>query len=188
MRRIIAQTMVSLDGCFEGPAREIDWHLVDDEYTHYAANLLASVDGILFGRLTYELMFSYWPTAYAQEKDPAVAGWMNSLHKTVFSRTLTNVAWDNTTLVRTDMIETIKARKQESGRPLVILGSGMLVKELTKHRLIDEYQLMVNPVLLGSGNRLFDEQSGRLQLKLVESRAFASGNILLRYQLADDGS
>jgi dihydrofolate reductase len=111
---------------------------------------------------------------------------MNTLHKTVFSQTLTNVEWAHTTLVKTDIIESIKLRKQESGKPLVILGSGMLVKELTKHRLIDEYQLMVNPVLLGSGNHLFDERSGKLQLKLVESRPFSSGNILLRYQLDDE--
>jgi len=186
MRRIIAQTVVSLDGCFEGPAREIDWHNVDEEYSQYAANLLDSVDGILFGRVTYELMADYWPTASAQERDPAVAEKMNSLHKTVFSQTLTNVEWAHTTLVKTDIIESIKLRKQESGKPLVILGSGMLVKELTKHRLIDEYQLMVNPVLLGSGNHLFDERSGKLQLKLVESRPFSSGNILLRYQLDDE--
>lgn len=186
MRPIIAQTVISLDGCFEGPAREIDWHHVDEGYTEYAANLLASVDGILFGRVTYQLMVDYWPTALAKEKDPVIAEKMNSLPKTVFSRTLTHTEWENTTLVNSDLIETIKVRKQEIGKPLVVLGSGMLVKELTKHRLIDEYQLMVNPVLLGSGNRLFDERSEKLQLKLVESRTFSSGNILLRYQLAKD--
>lgn len=125
-------------------------------------------------------MVDYRPTAAAQVRDPAVAERMNRLHKTVFSQTLTNVEWAYTTLVKTDIIETIKLRKQESGKPLVILGSGMLVKELTKHRLIDEYQLMVNPVLLGSGNHLFDQRSGKLKLMLVESRPFSSTSSMMR--------
>lgn len=186
MRQIFAQTMVSLDGYFEGPAQEIDWHHVDEEYSEYAAQLLGSVEGILFGRVTYQLMANYWPTALAKKNDPAVAEQMNKLNKTVFSRKLTHTEWENTTLVNDDLIEAIKVRKQESGKPLVILGSGMLVRELTKHRLIDEYQLVINPVLLGTGNRLFHGESGKLMLKLVETRPFSSGNILLRYRLADD--
>lgn len=186
MRKIIAQTMVSLDGYFEGPAQEIDWHNVDEEYSEYAANLLGSVDGILFGRVTYQLMADYWPTALAKENDPAVSEKMNNLHKTVFSSKLTHVDWEHTTLVTSNLIEAIKIRKQETGKPLVILGSGMLVKELTKHRLIDEYQLVVNPLLLGTGNRLFPEQADKIMLKLIETRPFSSGNVLLRYRLADD--
>lgn len=188
MRPVIAQTVVSLDGCYEGPNREIDWHNVDEAYSDYAADMLDSAGGILFGRVTYQLMAEYWPTAEARRRDPAVAERMNALRKTVFSTTLTHVEWENTTLVHSNFIEAVRSLKREPGKPLVVLGSGMLVRELTRHRLIDEYQLMVNPVLLGAGHRLFTAESGSLKLKLVESRPFASGNVLLRYHRADASS
>ncbi|OUM99392.1 MAG: hypothetical protein BAA02_09955 [Paenibacillaceae bacterium ZCTH02-B3] len=154
MRKLIAQTVVSIDGYFEGPNRMIDWHLVDRDYSEYAAALLRSADTILFGRTTYELMAGYWPTPEAHSRDPAIAKWMNEHQKIVFSRTLERADWQNTRIVRSGIADEIQTLKRQPGKDLVILGSGTLVSELTKRGLIDEYQLMVNPVVLGQGNPL----------------------------------
>jgi dihydrofolate reductase len=181
MRKLIAQTVVSIDGYFEGPNRMIDWHLVDQDYSEYAAGLLSSVDTILFGRTTYELMARYWPTTEAYSRDPAIAKWMNEHPKIVFSRTLERADWENTTIVRSNIADEIQTLKQQPGKDLVILGSGTLVSELTKLGLIDQYQLMVNPVVLGQGNPLFKGLEERLHLKLEYCRPFASGNVLLCY-------
>lgn len=108
---------------------------------------------------------------------------MNQLPKVVFSKTLDRADWQNTTLVTDHLIEEITHLKQEPGKDLMLLGSGVLVSELTKHRLIDEYQLMVNPVVLGSGNPLFKDLQGKAQLKLVESKPFQSGKVLLKYEM-----
>lgn len=182
IRKLIAQTVVSLDGYFEGPNREIDWHTVDEDYNDYAAGLLGSVDAILFGRATYQLMESYWPTPKAMENDPVIANKMNQLPKIVFSKTLDHANWQNTRLVRNNIVDEIGQLKQQPGKDLVILGSGALVAELTRHGMIDEYQLMVNPVLLGRGNPLFKGLQDKTNLKLVHSREFSSGNVLLCYR------
>lgn len=174
--------MVSLDGYFEGPNSQIDWHNVDEEYSEYAAGLLSSVDAILFGRVTYQLMESYWPTSVAASRDPIIANKMNQMAKIVFTKTLDWTDWQNTSIVKGDLIENISNLKQQPGKDLVILGSGMLVAELTRYGLIDEYQLIVNPVVLGSGHSLFKELHDKVQLSLLESKPFQSGNVLLRYK------
>jgi dihydrofolate reductase len=181
MRKLIAQTVVSIDGYFEGPNRMIDWHLVDHDYSEYAAGLLSSADTILFGRTTYELMVKYWPTTEAYSRDPAIAKWMNEHQKIVFSRTLERADWQNTRIVRSNIADEIQTLKQQPGKDLVILGSGTLVSELTKLGLIDQYQFMVNPVILGQGNPLFKGLHDRFHLKLEKCRQFSSGNVLLCY-------
>src|SRR5690606_29760844 len=108
MRKLIAQTVVSIDGYFEGPNRMIDWHLVDHDYSEYAADLLSSVETILFGRKTYELMAGYWPTSEAYSKDPAIAKWMNEHQKVVFSRTLECTDWQNTRIVKSNIADEIQ--------------------------------------------------------------------------------
>ena len=182
MRNLIAQTVVSLDGYFEGPKQSIDWHLVDDDYGEYAAGLLRSVDAILFGRVTYELMVKYWPTPAAISNDPVIAKLMNEHQKIVISKTLERADWQNTSIVKTNVAEEIRKLKQQPGKDLVILGSGTLVAQLTKLGFIDEYQLMVNPVVLGQGNPLFKGIDERVNLKLAQCKSFPSGNVLLRYQ------
>jgi dihydrofolate reductase len=99
MRKVIFQMLTSLDGYFEGPNKEIDWHTVDVEFNEYASNFLDNIDILLFGRVTYELMANYWPTQEALTNDPIIAKKMNNIPKIVFSTTLSNVAWQNTQLV-----------------------------------------------------------------------------------------
>jgi len=182
MRKVIFQMMISLDGFFEGPNREIDWHNVDEEFNNYAIDLLNNVDLLLFGRVTYELMAGYWPTPSATTDDPIVAGKMNSLPKIVFSRTLGKADWNNTRLVKENIAEEISKLKQQPGKDLAIFGSSDLALFFIKLNLIDEYRIIVNPLVLGEGKPLFKGINGRLPLKLLKAKTFSSGNVLLYYQ------
>lgn len=184
MRKVIFQMMVSLDGFFEGPNGEIDWHNVDEEFNEYSADLLSSVDALLFGRVTYELMTSYWPTPSATSDDPIIANKMNSLPKIVFSKTLEKAEWENTRLVKENIGEEILNLKQQPGKDLAILGSSNLAATFIQLGLIDEYRIIVNPVVLGKGNPLFQGILDKLNLKLLKTKAFRSGNVLLCYQPA----
>ncbi|MDA8423036.1 MAG: dihydrofolate reductase family protein [Nitrospiraceae bacterium] len=182
MRKLLEFNMVSLDGYFEGPDRDISWHNVDAEFNEYAVAMLDSVDLLLFGRVTYELMVRFWPTPEVIKSDPLVATRMNSLAKIVFSRTLGKAEWHNTRLVKEKIEEEIKKLKQGPGKDMVILGSGSIVSELTPPGLIDEHRIMVNPVILGKGNPLFKGINNKLDLELTHSKAFKSGNVLLYYR------
>jgi dihydrofolate reductase len=181
MSRVIFQMMVTVDGYFEGPKREIDWHNVDEEFNQYAINLLDSVDMLLFGRVTYQLMASYWPTAAALKDDPVVAAKMNSLSKIVCSRTLVRAEWNNTRLIRENVEEGVKRLKRQPGKDIAIFGSSDLSVTLIRAGLIDEYRIHVNPIVLGSGKPLFQGIGDRLRLKLLDWKQFSSGNVLLCY-------
>lgn len=174
--------MISLDGFFEGPNREIDWHNVDEEFNEYAIDLLDNVDVLLFGRVTYELMANYWPTLSATTDDPIVASKMNSLPKIVFSRTLEKADWNNTRLVKENIAEEVSKLKQQPGKDLAIFGSSDLALSFIKLSLIDEYRIIVNPLVLGEGKSLFKGISDKLTLKLLKTKTFNSGNVLLYYQ------
>src|SRR5437879_2097801 len=154
MRKIIVSEMITVDGFFAGPHGEIDWHNVDAEFNEYALRLLDSVDTFLFGRVTYELMASYWPTPLGLKDDPEIAEKMNSLAKVVFSKTLEKVEWQNSRLVKNDLATEVAELKQQPGKDIAIFGSGTIVSELAKLNLIDEYRLTVNPVILGAGKSL----------------------------------
>jgi dihydrofolate reductase len=182
MRKVILQMLVSLDGFFEGPQKEIDWHNVDDEFNEYAIGLLDQVDTLLFGRTTYKLMADYWPTAQALKNDPVVAGRMNSLNKIVFSTTLQAAPWSNTRLVKTGVAEELAALKRLPGKDIAIFGSSDLALTFLRNGLIDELQILVNPIVLGKGKSLFRGIDSRLKLKLKHTRAFRSGNVLLVYE------
>lgn len=182
MRKLLEFNLVALDGYFEGPGRDISWHNVDAEFNEYAVAMLDSVDLLLFGRVTYELMIRFWPTPEVIKNDPLVATRMNSLAKIVFSRTLAKAEWNNTRLVKDNIADEIKKLKQEPGKDMVILGSGSIVSALTPLGLIDEHRIMVNPVILGRGNPLFKGIGSKLDLELTHSRTFTSGNVLLYYR------
>jgi len=182
MRKLFVFNLVTLDGYFEGPNRDISWHNVDAEFNEYAVAMLNSADTLLFGRVTYDLMAGYWPTADAIKNDPIVAEKMNSLPKIVFSRTLEKAAWQNTRLVKDNIEEEVKKMKTQPGKDMALLGSGVILSEFAQSGLIDEYRIMVNPVVLGSGNPLFKGIRDRLKLKLLTTRTFKSGNVLLYYQ------
>ena len=182
MRKVIFFMLISLDGFFEGPNHDLNWHHVDEEFNEFAISQLNSVDTLLFGRVTYEMMASYWPTSAAVIDDPIVAIKMNSLPKIVFSKTLSMVDWQNTKLIKNNVIEEISKLKQKPGRDLLILGSSDLAVTFIEHDLIDEYRIMVNPVVLGIGKTLFNGIDSKLNLKLINTRTFISGNVLLYYQ------
>jgi dihydrofolate reductase len=179
MRRLILFNMMTLDGFFEGPDRNIDWHVADEEFNQFAIEQLEEVGAILFGRVTYELMAGYWPTPQAIADDTVVAGKMNEIPKIVFSKTLDAAEWNNTRLVKGDLEQEIARLKQQPGRDLIIFGSADLASALTSLGLINEYRIMVNPWILGAGTPLFRDVKRRL--RLIRSRTFASGNVLLCY-------
>jgi dihydrofolate reductase len=182
MRNVFLFMMVTLDGYFEGPKQEIDWHNVDEEFNEFAIQQLDEIGVLLFGRVTYEVMASFWPTQFAMENDPVVAEKMNSIPKIVFSRTLGKAEWNNTRLVKDNVAEEVSRLKQEQGRDLAIFGSANLTANLLQMGLVDELRIMVNPVILGEGHPLFGGIHDRLKLKLLRTRTFRSGNVLLCYQ------
>ncbi len=184
MGKIIVFNMVTLDGYFEGPKREIDWHHVDEEFNEFAIEQLNTVDTLLFGRLTYELMAGYWPTTQAIKDDPIVANKMNSLKKIVFSKTLPQADWQNTRLIKDNFVGEVSKLKLRPGKDMFIFGSSDLAVSFIPHGLIDEYQIMVNPVFLGSGKPFLKGIQNRIELRLIKTKSFKSGNVLIYYEPA----
>ena len=182
MRKVIWYNLITLDGFFEGPNREIDWHNVDEEYNKFAAEMLDSLDLLWFGRVTYELMANYWPTEAAITDDPIIAEKMNSKPKVVFSTRLENVAWSNSTLIKKNFIKEASKMEHTSGRDIGVFGSAILGDSLLEAGLVDEIWVMVNPVVLRHGRSLFSDGVERLNLKRLDSRMFANGNVLMTYQ------
>lgn len=182
MRKVFLFMMVTLDGFFEGPGHDIDWHNVDEEFNEFAINQLNDVDMLLFGRVTYEGMASFWPTPFAKENDPIIAEMMNTTPKIVFSKTLEKAEWQNTRLVKENVAEEIAKLKQQPGKDLAIFGSSDLAVSLIQMGLLDELRIMVNPVVLGNGKPLLKGIHDKLNLKLLKTMPFRSGNILLYYQ------
>ena len=182
MRKVFLFMMVTLDGFFEGPGQDIDWHNVDEEFNEFALNQLNDVDTLLFGRVTYQGMASYWPTPFAKENDPIIADKMNTIPKIVFSKTLDKAEWQNTRLVKEHVAEEIANLKQQPGKDLAIFGSSDLAVSFIQMGLLDELRIMVNPVVLGSGKPLLKGIHDKLNLKLLKTMPFRSGNVLLYYQ------
>jgi len=181
MRKLSVFNLVTLDGYFTGPNGDISWHMVDDEFQELANRASNSGNTLLFGRVTYQMMASFWPTAEALKMDPVVAKGMNASPKIVFSRKLKSVDWENTRLVKGDLATEVKKLKRGRGKDLTILGSGSIVSQLADAGLIDEYQILLNPVALGQGRSMFEGLSKNLILKLISSRTFKNGNVLLTY-------
>ncbi len=182
MGKLFVFNMVTLDGFFEGPDHGIDWHNVDEEFNRFAIEQLDTIGVIVFGRVTYLGMASYWPTPLASEDDPVVAGLMNRMPKIVLSRTLDKAEWNNTRLIKNNAAEEIARLKQQSAKDLAIFGSANLAASLQNLGLVDEYRLMLNPIVLGGGTPLFQSINQPLKLKLIKTRVFSSGNVLLYYQ------
>jgi dihydrofolate reductase len=184
MRKIVFMMSVSLDGYFEGPDRELDWQLVDDEVHRHFNEWLATAGAFLDGRVTYELMAGYWPTADqapgASASTIEFARIWRDMPKIVFSRTLEQAGW-NTTIAREVVPEEIEKLKAQPGGDLVIGGAG-LAAAFRAHDLIDEYRIYVHPVLLGRGRPLFQPSDNTVLLHLAETRTFGNGVVLLRYE------
>lgn len=182
MRKIIVFENVRLDGFMAGPNEEIDWAIRDDEVTQLSKEGQDSVDMFLFGRVTYDMMASFWPTPAGKSANPVFAEALNNAPKIVFSRTLKKADWQNTEVVKELTKEEILKLKQMPGENMMIFGSGTIVNQLAKLELIDDYQLLVNPVVLGKGKPLFKDTTGKLNLNLVKTKPFNNGIVLLHYQ------
>lgn len=195
MRQILMFNHVTVDGYFAGSDGNLNWVVPDDEIDRAAVQWIPDIDTILLGRRTYELFEAYWPHALddsATAADPHdstrrsstlrdMAVWINEANKLVFSRTLKKVTWKNTRIVSEIDPRAIQGMKREQGRDMIVFGSGSVVSALTKHGLIEEYQFVVNPVLLGEGRRLLEGVSNGAKLELRESKQYPSGNVVLRY-------
>ena len=184
MRKLIWMMSVSVDGFMEGPSREIDWHMVDDELHRHFNEQLSAMGAFLNGRVTYELMAGVWPTA---DTDPASTElmiefariWLD-MPKIVFSRTLARADW-NATVVRDVVAEEIMELKAQPGGDLT-LGGCDLAAAFMRHDLIDEYRLYVHPIVIGRGKPMFHPSDAKVELRLAETRAFGNGVVLLRYR------
>jgi dihydrofolate reductase len=199
MRRIVMFNRVTADGYFAGPDGNLDWVVQDEALDKEAASASASpgIGTILFGRRTYEIFEDFWrqfdddgaatvpnphvPGQVSQELR-AMADFINGATKVVYSRTLEDVTWRNSRLLREFDPQEIEAMKSEPGKTIRVFGSGSVVSQLSEHGLIDEYQVVVNPILIGSGRPLLGEISLSSRLSLLEAKAYPSGNVKLRYE------
>jgi len=197
-RRISMFNQVSADGFFSDSKGGLDWVVSDPEIHEQAVSGMPQTDTILFGRKTYEMFASFWPTALKDQDEPgphgsrkadpafaAMANWLNDTHKLVFSRSLKNPTWSHSEVVSELEPERIAAMKKTPGRGMLLFGSGSIVTQLSQHGLIDEYRFVVCPVLLGKGRTLLGDLSERVNLKLIEAKPFRSGNVMLTYGRAD---
>jgi dihydrofolate reductase len=180
MRKVIVSKFVSLDGVMEAPDQ---WHFpyFDDEMGEEIGTAMAAADAMLLGRVTYEEWAAFWPT---QSSDDEIADYMNNIRKFVVSTTLDTVEWQNSTLIKGNVAEEITKLKQQPGKDISISGSGTLVQSLLRDDLLDELRLMVHPVVVGSGKRLFEDGGDQKALKLVDSKTFGTGVVYLTYQPA----
>ncbi|HEU5173224.1 MAG TPA: dihydrofolate reductase family protein [Gemmatimonadaceae bacterium] len=193
-RGIVAFNRVTADGYFAGPDGSLEWVVPEPEVDARGAESVPSFDTILFGRRTYEMFERFWPRAvddagsarppHAPGRTAAfdtMATWVDAATKVVFSRTRERLTWRNSRLVRDFDAQAIEAMKQERGKDIIIFGSGSIVSQLARHGLIDEYQFVVSPSLLGSGQPLIGGAPAPTSLSLLEATAYQSGNVLLRY-------
>ena len=185
MRKLIVFNHMSLDGYFTDANGDMSFAqnaVPDAEWDKFVEGNAGSGGTLVFGRITYDLMVNFWPTPAAAESMPVVAERMNNLPKVVFSRTMDKASWNNTKLVKDDMTGEIQRMRQKTGGDMVIFGSGSIVSQLAQEGLIDEYQIIVDPVALGKGRTMFDGIKEKLSLKLTKSRTFDNGNVLLYYE------
>jgi dihydrofolate reductase len=185
MRKIVMFNLVTADGYFAGAYGSLDWFVADEEFDRVAAELIQRFDTILFGRVTYELFKSYWPNALTDPatspEDRVIAQKIHDMTKIVFSTSAIDTDWNKTRLLSSVTVEEIERLKADDGGDIVIYGSSIIVQQLTDLGLVDEYQFLVNPLILGAGKPLF-KGAGQLKLKLIDTRVFDSGNVFLHYQ------
>jgi dihydrofolate reductase len=195
MRRIVMFNNVSADGCFTDSDGSLSWVVQDEGVYRASAQENPNVDTILFGRRTYDMFEMFWPHAlddapaapdpHAQgrrsEAAREMAVFINEATKIVFSKERKDVTWRNSRLAREIDPRRIEAMKAGPGKDMIVFGSGTVVSQLTRHRLIDEYQFVVSPILLGGGRPLVSEVAGSLRLDLLSAKSFPSGVVMLRY-------
>ncbi len=182
MRKLSVFDFTSLDGYYKGVNEDLSWNRLGPEETEFSAGNVRSGNTLLFGRVTYEMMESFWTTPDAMKILPEIARGMNSADKIVFSKSLKKADWNNTIVVNGDLVDEVRKLKQLPGKDMTILGSGNIVSQLADAGLIDEYQIMIYAVAIGEGTPIFKGIKNNLSLKLVSSRVFNSGTVLLCYQ------
>lgn len=182
MANLTVFNFLTINGFYKGEDGDISWHMHGGEEGEYSASGLSHNNILVFGRKTYELMAGYWPTQDAKATYPVVAEGMNAAEKIVFSKKLTTSNWAKTRIMSDDAVTAIKKLKKESKRDLTILGSGTLIGQLADAKLIDSYEFMIDPVAIPSGTPIFYNSKRKIDLKLVSSRKFNSGIILLSYE------
>lgn len=183
MRKLTVFNHVTLDGYFVDAKGAMDWaHKTDPEWSAFVAGNARDAGGVLvFGRITYDMMSTFWPSPLAQQLDPVVAAGMNAAEKLVFSRSMKKATWNNTRLIKRGLTQEIARLKAERGKDLVVMGSGTIVAQLAAAGLVDSYQLVVNPLVLGKGRTLFEGVKKPLSLELTGTRRFGNGNVVLSY-------
>ena len=191
MRKVIVSEFLSLDGVMQAPGDPKEdteggfahggWQMpyFDEVAGNAVSEGIAAADAFLLGRKTYEIFATYWPSASDEE---GFADTMNRMAKFVASETLYEVEWQNSTLIKGNVAEAVAKLKQQPGKNIVVLGSGDLVQTLMQHDLVDEYQLMLHPLILGSGKRLFRDASAPATLRLVDTQTTHTGVVILTYQ------
>ena len=183
MREIIVLNYASLDNFIAKiDDSTTDWTVWDAETDDYYKETQESADTMIFGRTTFETMRDYWGTSKSAAEKPEIIEFMNETKKIVFSKSLLKADWTNSELLGEIIPAEIEKLKRQSGKNIVIYGSASVVAQLTKLNLIDEYRIMINPVVLGSGKPYFQDLAGDLKLQLLETRTFKIGNVLLRYE------
>jgi len=179
VRKLFLSMMVSLDGYHEGPNHALDWHVVDDDFMDYVTEMTDSIGGIVLGRATYEMFASFWPTATSPE-----ARAMNELPKVVFSKTLKAATWRNSRIASGDAAEEIRRMKREPGKDLAIFGSNRLATSLAPLGIIDEYRVLINPVVLGAGTPFLQGLTHPMRLNLLRREPLESGLVVHYYREA----
>jgi len=182
MRKLSVFEFTSLNGFFKGHGDDISWHRHGEEEGKYSEEVLKAGNTLLFGRVTYEMMAGYWPTPMAAEHNPVVAVGMNKADKIVFSKTLKKVGWNNTKLIKENIVDEIRKMKALPGADMTILGSGTIATLFADAGLLDEIQIMVDPIVIANGTPLFHTIKKPMDLKLTGTRTFKSGTVILIYR------
>jgi dihydrofolate reductase len=182
MAKLTVFNFTSLNGFYKGVNGDISWHRHGAEEAEYSAQSMQSNNVLLFGRVTYDMMVSFWPTPMATESVPKEAEGINNAEKIVFSTTLDKADWKNTRVIKSNIIEEIKKLKQTLPNDMTILGSGSILVQCADAGLIDEYQIMLDPVALGDGDTVFKGMKHNIDLELISVKTFKSGTVLLSYK------
>ena len=183
-RKLLMFNQVSLDGYFTDAKGDMSWaHTRDEEWQRFTNENAGGEAELIFGRKTYAMMAGFWPTPQARQAMPEVAASMNRMRKYVFSRSLEKLDWDNSTVVKGDLASEVRRLKAQRGPGLLIMGSGEIVSQLTAAGLIDEYQVVTVPIVIGAGRALFEGVTTRPRFKLEKTRSFQNGNVVNWYSV-----
>jgi dihydrofolate reductase len=186
MKKVVLFMHVSLDGYVAGPKGEMDWIKVDEDIFDYAGARTNESDTALYGRVTYDMMEGYWPTAANQPNpsrhDIEHSQWYKKVKKVVASRTMKDANLPNTVIISDNLSATIQSLKQGTGKEIILFGSPSIARTLMADNIIDDYWLFINPILLGKGIKLFDPLNKSIPLRLLTSKTFPSGVVCLHYE------